>query len=431
MHNSTAAGNGHIYNHPRRQFIRNTLAVTLSGSSPLQTQLSATVPPWKWTQLEPQGDHTTTRVPLARDPWNGILTYDNSLYLFGGAYPRYGTPTGPGDLTRLGVTNDLWKYDLTSHVWTPIELDNGENQFDSDSSRPCARVLPCWANVDNRFYLFGGLTVRGSGWKTQLLNDLWRYCPGKRKWNLLESDNRQELDQPTQVTGKRPTQLAAMGVTVIGTKIYLFSGWGGNADRVVLSPQLWCYDTRTLQWNLIGTGQNNQPWPSKRYCPAVTSWQGKLYLWGGRDTQDRSPQFYNDLWQFDPETDRWKQLADNQPGGTNEHASAPLARYAMGEAKIGGHWYLFGGFGNEKGNSPQLNDLWQMDLSRRTWSLLQPHNRAKDVSRNATRPAVRRVPAMVSSGQSVYLFGGLDLTSGTDERGPLIGFNDLWQGNTQ
>ena len=103
----------------------------------------------------------------------------------------------------------------------------------------------------------------------------------------------------------------------------------------------------------------------------------------------------------------------------------------MGEAKSGRHWYLLGGFGNEKGNSPQLNDLWQMDLSRGTWSLLQPHNRAKDVSRNATRPAVRRVPAMVSSGQSVYLFGGLDLTSGTDERGPLIGFNDLWQGNTQ
>ena len=430
MPTSTADRNGHFDYQQRRQFITKTLAVTLGGSSLLQTKLSAAVHPWKWTQLKPHRDHTMTRVPLARDPWNGILAHDNSLYLFGGAYPRYGAPTGPGDLTRLGVANDLWKYDLSAHAWTPIELDNGATHFESNSSRPCGRVLPCWANVDDSFYLFGGLTVRGSGWKTQLLNDLWRYCPGKRQWSLLEADNRLELEQPTQVTGTRPTRLAAIGVTVIGSKIYLLSGWGGNSDRVVLSAQLWCYDTRTLQWNLIGTGQNNKPWPSKRYCPAVTSWKGKLYLWGGRDTQDRSPQFYNDLWQFDPETARWKQLSDNQPGGTNEHAAAPLARYAMGEARIGSHWYLFGGFGNEKGNSPQLNDLWQMDLNQGTWSLLQPHNRAKDVSRNATRPAVRRVPAMVSSGQSVYLFGGLDLTSGADEKGPLVGFNDLWQGQT-
>ena len=35
---------------------------------------------------------------------------------------------------------------------------------------------------------------------------------------------------------------------------------------------------------------------------------------------------------------------------------------------------------------------------------------------------------MTAAGAAVYLFGGLDLTSGQDERGPLIGFNDLWTG---
>jgi len=38
------------------------------------------------------------------------------------------------------------------------------------------------------------------------------------------------------------------------------------------------------------------------------------------------------------------------------------------------------------------------------------------------------VPAMTALDNSVYIFGGLDLTSGPDEKGPLIGFNDLWQG---
>ena len=35
---------------------------------------------------------------------------------------------------------------------------------------------------------------------------------------------------------------------------------------------------------------------------------------------------------------------------------------------------------------------------------------------------------MTAVGDAVYLFGGLDLTSGPDERGPLVGFNDLWAG---
>jgi len=35
---------------------------------------------------------------------------------------------------------------------------------------------------------------------------------------------------------------------------------------------------------------------------------------------------------------------------------------------------------------------------------------------------------MTAVGDAVYLLGGLDLTSGSDERGPLVGFNDLWTG---
>ncbi len=47
------------------------------------------------------------------------------------------------------------------------------------------------------------------------------------------------------------------------------------------------------------------------------------------------------------------------------------------------------------------------------------------VGGGCTRP---RVPAMTAVGDAVYLLGGLDLTSGPDERDPLVGFNDLWTG---
>ena len=37
----------------------------------------------------------------------------------------------------------------------------------------------------------------------------------------------------------------------------------------------------------------------------MTAWGDKLYIWGGRDTQDRDPQFYNDLWEYHPAIGRW------------------------------------------------------------------------------------------------------------------------------
>ncbi|GIT30299.1 MAG: hypothetical protein Ct9H300mP1_23450 [Planctomycetaceae bacterium] len=42
-------------------------------------------------------------VPVPRDPWNGMLAYKRSLYLFGGVYPRYGPPSGPAGSEDDGV----------------------------------------------------------------------------------------------------------------------------------------------------------------------------------------------------------------------------------------------------------------------------------------------------------------------------------------
>ena len=382
---------------------------------------------WSWKQLvahAPGG----AGVPVPRDPWNGMLAYKRSLYLFGGVYPRYGPPSGPADLRTMGSLNDLWRFDLSAGRWQQLEADNGQADFDPSAKRPCGRVLPCWAQLDGTFYLFGGLTSLAKGWKIRLLNDLWSYQPGSGRWTLLEPNDGRVLDKPAQVDAARPAADAAMGVAVIGRRIFLFGGWGGYRNRVVLSPQLWSFDVDSKRWTIHGTGEEDRrrPWPAKRYCPAVTEYDGRIYLWGGRDSEDRSPQFYNDLWSFDPKTGRWTELARQikriEPG------TRPFGRYGVGQARVGHHWYIFGGFGGETGNSPQLNDLWQLDLRTHRWRLIEPHNSGKLVGPAALRPCVRRVPAMTAVGDAVYLFGGLDLTSGPDERGPLVGFNDLWSG---
>jgi N-acetylneuraminic acid mutarotase len=317
----------------------------------------------------------------------------------------------------------LWEFDTRKAQWQRLESDDGTSGFDTSARRPSGRVLPAWDEVDGKFYLFGGLSVMSVGWQFRLMNDFWSFDPGRRKWELLEPDDQRNLKTSTQVEGRRPRTLAAMGACVIDKTIYFFGGWGGHTNKVVLSGQLWSFQTDRREWELLGNGDAPKDrWPRKRYCPAVVSWQDKLYLWGGRDTEDRwPPQFYNDLWTFDTKTGGWERIHKNGQAG-------PTARYGMGHARIGHHWYIFGGFGNETGSAPQLNDLWRVNLSTGVWTEIQPDDGSKDVSATTKRPSIRRVPAMTALGKSAYVFGGLDLASGPKHKEPLIAYNDLWEG---
>ena len=384
----------------------------------------STVQTWKWEMLHPHQEDTHEAIPCARDIWNGMLAYDGSLYVFGGATLKYGPAKTHGDLTTLGTLDDLWRYDPATAAWTQLEEDDGRSGFSPSVDRPCGRVLPAWVAVKDRFYLFGGLSVLSAGWQTCLLNDLWSYDPLIGKWELLEPHDGRALETPDSA-GARPTILAAMGVACVGTGIYLMAGWG-RTPQVVLSAQLWRYDVVSRNWEHLGPrADRREVWPSKRYCPAFVSWEDKLYLWGGRDTQDQRPEFYNDLWEYDPKTARWTCVQEHRPDDPHR----PSPRYGMGHARVGPHWYVFGGLDDSEGrDGPQLNDLWRCDLRSAAWECVCPHNGAKDYTANATRPGVRRVPGMAGMDEEVYLFAGIDLASGEQDDGPTIGFNDLWRG---
>ena len=384
-------------------------------------------PDWRWELLQPHDDHRRNG-PGPRDIWNGVLSHEGSLYVFGGATARYGPATKEGDLTTLGTLNDLWQYDPRSGVWEPVEEDDGRSGYSGSDRRPSGRVLPAWLPVGDRLYLYGGLSVTGEGWRTILLNDLWRLDPTTRRWELLEPHDGRALASPTDRPGSRPTTLAAMGAAAIGEDLYMVAGWAGQASGVVMSPQLWCYRTAADLWEFLGPHpEAGTGWPGKRYCPAFTAWRGKLYLWGGRDTQYRRPEYYNDLWEYDPDTCEWACLMANRPGDPN----APSPRYGAGHGCIGGRWSIFGGFGSSSGNGPQLNDLWAYDFRSGAWDCLQAHDGSKDYSRDAERPGIRRVPGTAVVEDALYLFAGIDLASGPNDDGPTVAFNDLWRGSPE
>ncbi|MCY3766521.1 MAG: hypothetical protein OXH06_13975 [Gemmatimonadetes bacterium] len=390
---------------------------------------------FKWRLCHPEVDSTGGDVPCAREAPGALLPYRGRIYMFGGGTLRYGASSGQGNKSTLGALNDLWVFDPSFDAWNLLEANDGAAGFDVPAERPCARMLPAWVEIDDRFYLFGGLSILSEGWKFTLLNDLWMYEPPDGRWTLLEPDDGVLLEHPDFAGRGRPATMGGFGTAVIGSRIYLFGGWGHRAplpptvETAVLSRKLWTYDTRTGTWDRIEPAEG-AAFPPKRYVMSMTAWEDRIYVWAGRDTQDRDPQFYNDLWCFDPATCEWTCLEQNDFGAVNR----PSARYGQGSARIGDHWYVFGGFGPrgtfmpEEVNGPQLNDLWRLNLGTGDWTCLQAHDGSKDYSESAPHPGVRRVPGMAALDDSVYLFGGLDLASGPDDDGPVTGFNDLWVG---
>ncbi len=387
----------------------------------------------QWQLCHPDTEPATERLPCARVAYGGILPYRNQLYMFGGGTFKYGQSAGQGNKRMLGPLNDLWRYNPATNQWETLEPDDGSQGFDPSAERPCERMLSTWVEVDDTFYLFGGHAILGEGWNFTLLNDLWAYDPAAGRWELLEPDDGALLEHPDFSGDGRPAIMYGTGCAVLGRKVYLFGGWGyrpplpPSNETAVISRQLWCYDTESRMWQHFTP---TEAWPPKRYVHAMTAWGDKLYVWGGRDTQDRDPQFYNDLWEYDPVAGRWTCLQPNHPGAPDQ----PSARYSAGSTRIGDRWYIFGGFGPEgdflpeEVNGPQLNDLWCFDLTRREWQCIQAHDGSKDYTDRAGRPGVRRIPGMVAQGDAIYLFGGFDLASGPNDDGPVVAFNDLWRG---
>ncbi|GIT30300.1 MAG: hypothetical protein Ct9H300mP1_23460 [Planctomycetaceae bacterium] len=82
--------------------------------------------------------------------------------------------------------------------------------------------------------------------------------------DVVEPNDGRVLDKPAQVDAARPAADAAMGVAVIGRRIFLFGGWGGYRNRVVLSPQLWSFDVDSKRWTIHGTGEEDRrPGPGR------------------------------------------------------------------------------------------------------------------------------------------------------------------------
>jgi len=166
-----------------------------------------------------------------------------NLWLFGG----YGyAQSGSSNL------NDLWKYNLSTNMWTWVSGDNLLNQagvygtrgMPSTANKPGARyVSSTWTDVTGALWLFGGYGYDADN--LGYLNDFWKYTPSNNVWTWIKGDSTVDAfaiygtQGMPDVSNKSGARTGSVTWTDENGNLWLFGGYGYDVNSSGVLNDLW------------------------------------------------------------------------------------------------------------------------------------------------------------------------------------------------
>eukprot|EP01094_Clydonella_sp_ATCC50884_P023098 TRINITY_DN544_c0_g1_i4.p1 TRINITY_DN544_c0_g1~~TRINITY_DN544_c0_g1_i4.p1 ORF type:complete len:359 (-),score=103.68 TRINITY_DN544_c0_g1_i4:358-1284(-) len=187
-------------------------------------------------------------------------------------------------------------------------------------------------NGDTQMVVFGGNTDDGT------INDVYLYTIANDSWS-----------KPL-VSGPAPSPRLWHTAVSFQDQRTLFVFGGFNQGSVY--QDMWILNTDTWVWKKWTPGVN-APVPSARAGHIAVGFANKMFVFGGQE----EVRLLNDLWEFDLNTNQWKQL--------NPTGDIPAPRVgAKGAVFSEARMILFGGcLRNLDDCSEFENDLWSFPLS--------------------------------------------------------------------
>ncbi|KAK5823584.1 hypothetical protein F5H01DRAFT_138154 [Linnemannia elongata] len=202
---------------------------------------------------------------------------------------------------------------------------------------------------------------------------------------------RKEWNKPT-ILGLLPAPRHSHAACVIGTTLYIF---GGQFNGYYLND-IACFDMKSLntsnpRWNRLEPASELPP-ARAGHCAAAHD--GKVYIFGGADDQF----FYNDIWCYDPQTNKWEAVP--------AFGVLPTSRQGHAASVVDDTMYIYGGMNHE---DQLLGDLSAFKFNDRRW-LTFPDT--------VDSAPPRTEHAMCSVGDRVYILGG-QLEQNAEEDGSI------------
>jgi N-acetylneuraminic acid mutarotase len=244
-------------------------------------------------------------------------------------------------------------------------------QLDPNTSPPACFGHTMVA-IDNKAYVFGGVNYSLS---EQQLNDCY-YPLGEQLFNDIWAWNNAEAEWLEISQTNLPPARNSHTAVALGSKMYVLFGQDSSGN---FFEDMWSYDPNNNIWDEITP---EGPRPKARASHSAVVIDDAIYVLGG---EDENGSILNDLWRYEPNSNRWEQRAALPAGGVREHAAAAVA----------GKMYIFCG---EDGENP-LNDLWVYVPTDDSWTQLDP-NDPNDA------PSARHGMTVAQYGEWIWLIGG-------------------------
>lgn len=323
---------------------------TTSGNGNLQDLWKYTVADNKWTWVSGsknvsaggnygvKGQAAITNTPSPRNSAITWVDQSGNLWMFGG----YGMAP---NMTQ-GYLNDLWKFDITTSMWTWISGSNtvmsvgtyGTKGVASSSNVPSSRSgAVSWKDNAGNLWLFAG-HGKSSVTTNADLNDLWRFDMTTSQWTWMSGSN---------------------------------VGGAGTVSGIKGTPST----TNT---------------PGARDYPE--GWSDGNYFWmlGGVSSSST----FNDLWVYNSATGTWTwvegSMTTNQYGIYGTKNVFSLSNVIGGRSNacaikdINGKFILFGGTGYGSTDAGNLNDVWKMDLCYTNYAVNTTSTLSQSICPNQT-----------------------------------------------
>lgn len=389
-----------------------------------------------------------------------------NLWIFGG--------NGIDQAGSSGELNDFWLYCPCSGAWVWTWV-GGASSIDAvgvygtlgsaaAGNFPGSRLgASSWKDSYGNLWLFGGTGYSAAG-APGSLGDLWKFTPSLGTWAWIDGPDSTNAVGDYGPGGEPGARSGAASWTDASGNLWLFGGNGYGASGTPSQlNDLWTYSTSDGTWAwLSGASSTNAPGnygslgiaassnvPGARQ--GASAWfdaSGKLWLFGGLGF-DSAGTFglLGDLWIYTPATQaatgNWtwvggSHLADTAAAygtlGLASSANKPGARQSAHTwfDASGTLWLMGGvGFASAAGSQGSLNDLWQYDSNRATWTWVSGANTVNSAATYGTEgiAATRNQPGARSAGVAwidplgnLWLAGGLGVAS--NGAGAL---SDMWE----
>ncbi|KAI8972871.1 galactose oxidase [Trametes punicea] len=289
------------------------------------------------------------------------------------------------------------------------------------SRRANATLTPC--PNGNHLWCIGGEFFSDDG-KAHFYSDVYRYSPEKNEWRKFVS--------PT-CPGPRSAH-AVVASPAGGGKLYLFGGEFSSLYQNSFHHyrDFWCFDISTHTWERIETKIR----PSARSGHRMAMWKHYIVLFGGFYDPGIKTNYLNDLWIFDTQEYKWRQIEFKE----TDRRPSPRSGFSFLSTPEG--ILLHGGYCKEyvKGSRPigvMLDDTWFLRMSLNTET--PPNGKAsadpltvkwekRKKSSTAYAPSLRSgcTMALWSAKNMGILFGGVTDEDTGEETLESVFHNDLY-----